>query len=466
MTSPTYRPYMLRPPSVSVENRLSLPHNFIPRQYQIDDLFRPMFPHHYPDLRVLGVQPKTRICTIWHRRAGKDKSLLNVVAIAAWETPGNYLYLLPEQTQAKKIIWRGMDKEGFRFLDHIPEEIRAHTFASELLIELKNGSTIQIGGADNYNAWMGTNPRGIVFSEFSLQDPMAWQYFRPILVENGGWAVFNYTARGKNHGYDLHRLAMADPARWHHSLKTIDDTRLLTGEPVITQAQYQQEITDGMPEAIARQEFYCDFEASLGGSYYGKEMADARSSNRIGFFPYDPSKMVFTSWDVGLDANAVWFAQASGSGAVLIDHEEEENTKFSDMCKMITKKPYTYAAHFGPHDIKSRDPETDTRLNTAASYGIDFTVTPRSSRDEGIERTRQFIPRCRFNEDTTERGRDALNSYERVFDNVLKIFKNQPRHSWASHSADALRIMAVNWEEDMTQDSWYSRPLEVHTDII
>jgi hypothetical protein len=176
-------PVLLDPLSAAPsEQGVRLPFNFIPRDYQEEDLFRPLFPHLYPDLRALSVPPKKRVLAIWHRRAGKDKSLINAIVLAAWHEKGNYLYLLPEQTQAKKIIWRGIDGQGFRFLDHIPPEITNGKYASELLIELKNGSTIQIGGSDNYDSWMGTNPRGIVFSEYSLQDPMAWQYFRPILV--------------------------------------------------------------------------------------------------------------------------------------------------------------------------------------------------------------------------------------------------------------------------------------------
>jgi hypothetical protein len=31
---------------------------------------------------------------------------------------------------------------------------------------------------------MGTNPVGIIFSEYSLMNPVVWDYFRPILREN------------------------------------------------------------------------------------------------------------------------------------------------------------------------------------------------------------------------------------------------------------------------------------------
>jgi hypothetical protein len=86
-----------------------------------------------------------------------------------------------------------MDRSGFKFLDHIPREIRVRTNETDMLIELDNGSIIQIVGSDNYDSLMGSNPVGCVFSEYSLQDPRAWEFIKPILRENGGWALFIYT---------------------------------------------------------------------------------------------------------------------------------------------------------------------------------------------------------------------------------------------------------------------------------
>lgn len=468
-------PFMLNPRSRAAEDAaLSIPFNFTPRDYQTEHLFRPLFPHHYPDLRDLGVQPKKRIAAVWHRRAGKDKVLVNAITLAAWEEVGNYLYLLPEQTQARKVIWRGIDGDGFRFLDHIPDGIckdgSKGKYVSELLVELKNGSTIQFGGSDQYNSWMGTNPKGIIFSEYSLQDPMAWNYFRPILVENGGWAVFNYTVRGKNHGYDLAKIARANPKVWHFSLLTIEDTKRPDGTPVITREQYLEEITNGMPEPVAKQEFYCDWESALFGSYYGDLVAKAVADKRVGFFPHDPTKLVFTFWDVGLDCNAVWFIQEDDGGAPrAVNYYEKKDERFSDTLSKILKAPYTYGDHFGPHDMKNRDPEKNSRLNTASSLGADFVETPRTSRDDSVEAVRNLLPRCRFLDTSAygsvedgwnlERGLDALRSYERVFDRLLQRFRDQPVHNWASHGATAFACLALNWQTGMTNDDWFSKDL-------
>jgi len=83
-----------------------------------------------------------------------------------------------------------------------------------------------------------------VFSEFSLQDPRAWDIIRPILAENKGWALFIYTPRGKNHGWNLKQLAEKYPGRWFLSFLTVHDTKRTDGSPVISKEDIQKERED------------------------------------------------------------------------------------------------------------------------------------------------------------------------------------------------------------------------------
>lgn len=197
---------------------------------------------------------------IWHRRSGKTKTLLNFTINMAWERVGTYYHCFPEYGQGRKILWDGIDGEGNKVLDyHIPMEIRTHTNKTELKIELKNGSIWQIIGADNYDALVGPNPVGLILDEWAVSKryPQAWDYFRPILAENGGWAVFPFTPRGRNHGWDIYQMALKNP-KWFCQLLTIDDTK------AISNAQIQEERDAGMAEAMVQQEFYCSFLASVG----------------------------------------------------------------------------------------------------------------------------------------------------------------------------------------------------------
>ena len=140
----------------------------------------------------------TRIALAWHRRAGKDDVCLHWAARAAMTKVGQYWHMLPMANQARKAIWDAINpKTGRRRIDDaFPPEIREVTREQDMFIRFKNGSTWQVVGSDNYNALVGSPPLGVVFSEYALADPSAWSFLRPILAENGGWALFISTPRG------------------------------------------------------------------------------------------------------------------------------------------------------------------------------------------------------------------------------------------------------------------------------
>ena len=155
---------------------------------------------------------KKRAVLVWHRRAGKEKTCWNYLISQALQKVGIYYYFFPHFAQGRKILWDGIDKQGMRFLDHLPAcLIDGKKNSTEMKIRLKNGSIIQVVGTNNIDSVVGTNPIGCVFSEYSLQDPNAWSLIRPILTENGGWAVFNFTPRGSNHAKELFDMAKQNP---------------------------------------------------------------------------------------------------------------------------------------------------------------------------------------------------------------------------------------------------------------
>ena len=149
--------------------------------------------------RVLGILP---------RRSGKDITALNYVIREMWERGGVYYYIFPTYSQAKKVIWDSLTNEGKPILEYFPKDLVVQMNAQEMKIRMRNKSgtvsLFQLIGSDNYDSLMGTNPQGCVFSEYALQDPMAYQYIRPILTANGGWALFLSTPRGKNHLWSLY----------------------------------------------------------------------------------------------------------------------------------------------------------------------------------------------------------------------------------------------------------------------
>ena len=217
---------------------IRIPYNFEPRNYQL------------PFFKVMDKGCK-RAVLVWHRRAGKDKCALNLMIKKMLERKGIYYYFFPRYSQARKVIWEGIDSSGMSFLDHFPKSLIVNKNDTEMKIRLRNGSLFQLIGTDNIDAIMGTNPVGCVFSEYALQDPLAWSYVRPILAENDGWAVFVFTPRGMNHGWEILQTAKKSE-NWFWQILTVDDTKAISKEKL-------EEEKSEMPEALFEQEYYCKF---------------------------------------------------------------------------------------------------------------------------------------------------------------------------------------------------------------
>jgi hypothetical protein len=415
-----------------------IPNEWAPRAYQLNA---------WSYLEAGG----RRAVLVWHRRSGKDNLCLNFTSTQMFDEPGVYWHMLPQKEQARKSVWLGMDQRGVRFIDQaFPRELRTATLENEMRINMRTAggqeSIWQLCGSDNYDSLMGANPRGVVFSEYSLSNPQAWTYVRPILRENNGWAVFNFTPRGMNHAHDLYQLAAARPERWFAELLTVEDTN------AITQDKIDEERRDGMSEEMVQQEYYCDFEAPNIGSYYGKALRKAQKQGRIGVFDWVPEKFVYTGWDIGrTDDTSIWFWQIVNGRPRFIDFHSSSGGDVPFYIELLRSKPYKYAdpALYLPHDADSETlaaPRSVRRQFKDAKFSSKvFTV-----RDvqQGIEETRATIAVAEFNEYTCRDGINALKLYQRHYNEERKAFEDRPVHDWTSHPADAMRTAARAWRDE------------------
>lgn len=406
---------------------IQIPHNFKPRDYQL------------PFLRAMDSGYK-RAVKVWHRRAGKEKTDLNYVVKEAVRRVGVYYYFFPTYSQGKKILWDGIDKDGFKFIEHFPKTIIKHKNSQEMKLELINGSIFQVVGTDNIDSVVGTNPIGCVFSEYSLQNPQAWQFMRPILRENGGWAVFNFTPRGENHAYELLQMAEADP-QWFTQVLTIKDTGVLTEQDI------EQERKEGMPEEIIQQEYYCSFGAGNLGAYYADLMNNTRDNGRITTIPIEQGLDVYTAWDLGVnDTNAIWFFQIVGKEYRIIDYYENSGEGLSHYLEILKEKGYSYGTHYFPHDLAVRE-YTSGKSREATlreEYGMtNYKILPKIPVADGINAVRKLLPYCWFDTEKTKEGIKCLREYRKEFNEKTKTFRPHPLHNWASNGADAFRYLAT-----------------------
>lgn len=388
---------------------------------------------------------------MWPRRAGKDTVSLNWTCREALLQPGNYWHLFPEQTQARKAIWNGINRDGQRIIDQsFPREVCESRHEQEMLIKLKSGSTWQLGGSDRYDALVGSNPRGVVFSEYAIANPRAYEFIRPILAENGGWAVFPYTPRGRNHGFELfEQLGAAQDA--FAELLTCDDTGHMTAEALeIERAE--------MSDELFQQEYYCSWDFGIEGSYYASQMNQALKDGRICHVPYDRSRPVWVAMDLGLrDSTAIWFAQIGPGGELrLIDYEEHNGQQLKHYHDLLKDKGYSYADELIlPHDAGHERLGMESIEVQLEGMGWRCRVLPREpSIFPGIESCRVSIGQAVFDEEKTRLGRAALSAYRKEYDDARNVFKNMPLHDWSSHGADSFRYLCRAWKGGMMEMGW------------
>ena len=420
---------------------IRLPNNWKPREYQMEAF------------RYLQNGGK-RAVLVWPRRHGKDDVALNFLACAAMQRVGTYWYCLPESSQSRRAIWEAVNEStGKRRLDEaFPMEIRESTRGQDMFLRFVNGSTLSLVGSDNYDSLVGTPPVGIVFSEFALANPKSWGYLRPILANNGGWAIFVSTPRGRNHLYSLFEHAKTDP-EWFAQHLTVEDTKLMSPERLETElkeyvALYGQE--EGYH--MFRQEYYCSWEGNTSGSYYGTLLDEATTDGRITNVPYDPSIPVVTAWDLGMgDATGIWFAQYVNQEIRLIDYYETSGEGLSYYAKLLNQKPYSYSDSILPHDVRVRELGTGkSRYEMLQSLGVKpLTICPSLPIDDGINAVRTAIPRMWIDKTKCAKGLEHLRGYHKEYDEKAKDYKNRPCHDKDGHAADALRYLVLGYKPQL-----------------
>ena len=408
---------------------LTIPYHFTPRDYQL------------PIFEAIDSWIK-RIIMVRHRRAWKDKACFNVIVKKAMETVWIYYYVFPTYSQWKKAARDGIDKDGRKTINHIPQEVVKRKNDTEMKVELINGSIIQIVWSDNVDSIVWTNPIWIVFSEYSLQTPAVRDFLRPILAENGGRAIFNFTPRWDNHAKELLDMAKENKD-WMVSIQTVDDTKAI--DPEVLEAERREIIQKNGSDAIFQQEYYCSFDAWINGSYYAEILTNLENQGRRTTVPYDPALDVFTVWDLWInDSTAIWFRQRIGKEIRVIDYYENNWEGLSHYVSILKEKWYRYWTIRLPHDAQARSLQTwKTVEEKMYEYGFnDIQIVPKLSVLDGINSARAILPYCYFDREKTERGRKCLKNYHKELDEKRQAFK-WPEHDWSSHGSDAFRYLAV-----------------------
>ena len=201
------------------------------------------------------------------------------------------------------------------------------------------------------------------------------------------------------------------------------------------------------------------FKASIEGAYYQKQISKVYEQKRIGFIPFDSKIMVDTYWDLGRDdLNVILFVQNVGKEIRFIDLYYNRGEGLSHYVNELKKRRddfgYIYRNHYLPWDVEIKELTTNTsRKQTLIDLGMNgIKVVQKLSSQEGIEMVRGLFNRFWFDESKCKRLIDALINYRADWDDKLGVYKSEARHDEHSHFADAVRYLAVSFNENLNQE--------------
>lgn len=211
----------------------------------------------------------------WQQEVWNDPARFKVVAagrrcgksyLAAWtllihalscSTPKSWtFYVAPTQGQARQIMWKTLLEVGQKFIT------KSHI--NNLDIELINGQTIGLRGADRPDTMRGVSLNSLVLDEYADIRQDVWEeILRPALSDMEGPALFIGTPKGRNHFYDLFKYSeLNDDPEWSSFHFTSYDNPFLKKTEIDAAKR-------SMSSYAFRQEFMASFESK--GSEMFKE---------------------------------------------------------------------------------------------------------------------------------------------------------------------------------------------------
>lgn len=405
-----------------------------------------------PAQTKIAAAPQRFTVVIAGRRFGKTHFAVRQLCKYAAEPDQTVWYVAPSYRQAKMIAWKKLRQKliELRWAKKINE--------TELSIELKNGSTISLKGADNYDSLRGVGINFLVIDEFADINPDAWyETLRPTLSDTGGRALFIGTPKGMNWAKDLYDLAEQYPEEWcSFTFTTLDGGQVPQTEIDAARSQ--------LDNRVFRQEYLATWENFTGRVFYAFE----RKNNIKPFKIEDySSQRMRDTVHIGMDFNispmSAVVAYREAQYLHIVDEIRIMGSNTDEMVDEIkTRYPnktiMVYPDPAGAARKTSASGRTDHTILRNAGFTVKAPHAHKPVRD-GInavnaklcsstgEITLFIDPKCKY----------TIESLEKL---VYKEDTNQPdKNSGYDHQADALRYL-VDWLFPITQPA---QPLPIRT---
>ena len=362
------------------------------------------------------------------RRFGKTHLAIRELCFHAKEPGKEVWYVAPSYKMAKNIVWRKL-KNKLQDLNWIKKHNE-----TELTIQLINGSTIALKGADNYDSLRGVGLDFIVLDEFADIAPDAfYETLRPTLSDKQGRALFIGTPKGiGNWAYEIYQNAL-DNENWRsYTFTTIDGGNVPAEE--IEQAKRD------LDERTFRQEYLATFETFTGRIYYAFD----RQANIRKYIDSLPDT-VYVGMDFNIDPMSAVVAQRSGDTLHIIDEVRMFSSNTQEVVDELKQrfpkqKIWVYPDPAGNQRRSSAGGATDITILRNAGFVVKVPNSHTPVRDrinavnsrlcDTIGIRRMFIdPKCKYTIEGLERQ-------------TYKEGSSQPdKESGYDHMNDALGYM-------------------------
>jgi hypothetical protein len=287
---------------------------------------------------------------------------------------------------------------------------------------------------------------------------MAFEYMRPVLAENGGWAMFIFTFRGKNHAYQQWKKLQGNPD-WYLDLRTVDDTTRLDGTPVVSAEAIERDRREGMSEPLIRQEYYCDPIAARPGAIYGSSMTAIieQQRTRVG---YDSTLPVTAAWNLEYmpAAASVVFFQELGNEIAVIGSRSWMFTPISQCLAELEDGPHKFPWRAARHVLRIDEENVWPELFQRAELNVEQT-REHASIGKATAVTAAMLERATIDTtprpwlEATESGNnellvDSLNGYrmkelKEVAGDGAQDFSDTPVVSYERYLAGAVELFAA-----------------------
>jgi phage terminase large subunit len=198
------------------------------------------------------------------------------------------------------------------------------------------------------------------------------------------------------------------------------------------------------------------------GAYFAAGLNLAKQEGRIGKVAADPLLPTRLFWDIGgagatSDAMAIWAAQFVAQEIRVLHYLEGQGQVLGYYVSELRRLGYQTAECILPHDGVNTNNFTGKQFKDhLADAGFSVRTIPNQGRGAAMMRVaavRRLLPRCWFNESTTEAGRDALGFYHEKRDEQRNAGLG-PEHDWSSNGSDAFGLMCMVYEEPAAHNTF------------